>query len=104
MSFEVIERVTQVERENQERRAAAEAEAKNLVAEAKREGLALLQQARDAAAEEGKQLLRSAETRAERRTAEIRKAAEEKSDALRTAAAGHLEEAAELIVGRVVKQ
>ena len=104
MSFEVIERVTQVERENQGRRAAAEAEAKNLIAEAKREAHALLQQARDAAAEEGKQLLCLAETRAEGRTAEIRKAAEKKADALRTVAAGHLEEAAELIVGRVVKQ
>jgi len=104
MSFEVIERVTQIEREGQERRAAAEAEARNIVSEAKREGLACVQQVRDAAAEQGKKLLQAAEARAEGRTAEIRKEAETNADALRTTAAGRLEEAAELIVGRVVKQ
>jgi len=48
--------------------------------------------------------MQAAESRADGRTAEIRKEAEKKADALRAAAAGHLEEAAELIVGRVVKQ
>ena len=104
MAFEVIERITQVERENQERKAAAEAEARNLVAEAKRDAAAQLQQMRDEAAAEGKALMQAAEARAEGRTAEIRKEAEEKADALRLAAAGNLETAAELIVGRVVKQ
>ena len=56
MSLEAIEKVTQVEAENKERKAAAEAEAQRLVADAEREGLALLQQARTSAAESGKEL------------------------------------------------
>ena len=53
MSLEAIEKVTQVEAENKERKAAAEAEAQRIVADAEREGLALLQQARTSAAESG---------------------------------------------------
>lgn len=103
MSLEAIEKVTQVEQENQERKAAAEAEARQIVANAEREGLALLQQTRAAAAEEGKALLRQAEERAAQRSAEIAQAAEAEGGALREAAGRHLEEAAEFIVGRVVK-
>jgi vacuolar-type H+-ATPase subunit H len=61
-------------------------------------------QVRAETAQAGKLLMQEAETRAERRTAEIRKKAEEQATALRETAAGRLEEAAELIVGRVVKQ
>jgi len=104
MSFEVIEHVTRVEQECQERKNAAKAEALDLIAKAKQEAAGMMQQVRDAAVQEGKQLLQEAELRAEGRTAEIRKEAEKKSGVLREAAAAHLEEAAELIVGRVVKQ
>lgn len=103
MSLEAIEKVTQAENKSQERKAAAEAEARQIVADAEREGLALLQQARTDAAEAGKKLLRQAEEKAARRTAEIDCAAEAESAALREAAGKHLEEAAEFIVGRVVK-
>ena len=41
MSLEAIEKVTQIEQQSQERKAAAEAEARRIVAEAEREGLAL---------------------------------------------------------------
>ena len=58
MSLEAIEKVTQIETENRERKAAAEAEAQKIVADAERDGLALLQQARSSAAESGKELLR----------------------------------------------
>ena len=53
MSLEVIEKVTQVESDTRERKAAAEAEAKKIVADAEREGLALLQRVRDQAADSG---------------------------------------------------
>ena len=46
MSLEAIEKVSQAETKNRERKAAAEAEAKQIIADAEREGLALLQQAR----------------------------------------------------------
>ena len=41
MSLEAIEKVTEVERKNKERRAAAETEAKQMLASAQRDGLAL---------------------------------------------------------------
>ena len=103
MSLEAIEKVTQVETENRERKAAAEGEAQRLVADAEREELALLQQARTDAAESGKELLRQAEARSAERAAEIDRAAQAAAAALRETAGQHLEEAAEFIVGRVVK-
>ena len=102
MSLEAIERVTQVEQNSQERKTAAEAEARQIVADAERQGLALLQQVRADATEDGRKLLRKAEEKAAEKAAEIGRAAEAESAALREAAGKHLEEAAEFIVGRVV--
>ena len=103
MSLEAIERVTQVEQNSQERKTAAEEEARQIVADAERQGLALLQQVRADATEDGRKLLRKAEERAAEKAAEIGRAAESESAALREAAGRNLEEAAEFIVGRVVK-
>lgn len=103
MSLEAIEKIKQTEVENRERKAAAEAEARQMIADAERAGLALLQQARTNAAEHGKQLLQEAETRAAARSADIGAAAEKESVQLREAAEKHLDEAVEFIVGRVVK-
>ena len=102
MSLEAIERVAEVENKNRERKAAAEAEAKQIVANAERDGLALLQQVRADAAGQGKELLRKAEEAASARSAEITRAAEAEGVSLRAAAEKHLDEAAEFIVGRVV--
>lgn len=102
MSLEAIEKVTQVEQKSQERKAAAEAEARQTVADAERQGLALLQQTREAAAADGRKLLRQAEEKAARQAAEISRTAEAESAALREAAGKHLEAAAEFIVRRVV--
>ena len=53
MPLEAIENITRVEAENKERRTAAETQAKKIIADAQREGLALLQHMReDAAARE----------------------------------------------------
>lgn len=102
MSLEVIEKVTQVENETRERKAAAEAEAKKIVADAEREGLALLQQVRAKAADTGGAQLKQAEAKAAERSARIAADAEAEAAALRKEAGRHLEEAAEFIVGRVV--
>ena len=96
MSLEAIEKVTQVETE------AAEAEAKQIVADAEKEGQALLQKRRSAGAEAGRELLRQAEERAAAVAAKTAQAAEEDAAKLRAAAEKHLEAAAEFIVGRVV--
>ena len=102
MSLEAIEKVIQIEQQSQERKAAAEAEARRIVAEAEREGLALLQQTRAAAADKARKLLREAEERAAEKAAEIDRIAEIDRAALQEAAGKHLDEAAEFIVGRVV--
>lgn len=102
MSLEAIEKVTQVELNLQERKTSAEAEARQLVADAEREGFALLQRVRSAAADHAKQTLKQAEERAAQRASEIGRTAEAESAALREAAGKYLEEAAEFIVERVV--
>ena len=103
MPLEVIENITQVEAENRERKTAAEAKAKQIVADAQREGLALLQQTRTSAAERSRELLQQAETRAAARGEEIRRDARAEGEALRREAETRLDAAADLIVGRVVK-
>lgn len=103
MSLEAIETVTRVEQETRERRAAAEAEAKQIVADAEKAGQVLLQKTRGEAAEAGRELLRQAEERAAAQAAKTAQAAEADAAALRQAAGKRLEEAAEFIVGRVVK-
>ena len=103
MSLEAIEKVTAVEQATKERRVAAEAEARQLIADAERAGLALLEQVRADAVADGKDLLRKAEESAAARSAEISRSAEAECGAMMELAAQHLEEAAEFIVGRVVK-
>ena len=73
MPLEAIENITRVEADNRERKASAEAKAKQIVADVQREGLALLQQTRTSAAERSRELLQQAETRAAARGEEIRR-------------------------------
>ena len=103
MSMEMIEKVTQAENEVRERRAAADAEAKQMIADAERGSLALLQQVRADAAEDGKAMLAKAEEAAAKQAEIILQKAGAESVALREKAEKHLEEAVALIVGWVVK-
>ena len=103
MSLEAIEKVTQVENQSRERLAAAAGEAKQLVADAEREGQALLQKTRADGLEQGKALLRQAEEKAAARAAETARASKAEAEALKKAADKRLAEAADFIVGRVVK-
>lgn len=102
MSLESIQQVTELEKRMLEEKSAAEAEARALVAEAEKNGLALLTKTRSDAAASGRSLMVSAEERAAKRTAEIQRTAEAEADALRALAEQHMEEAVELIIGRVV--
>ena len=90
MSIEAIRQVTETEQANKQSRAAAEAEARQLVLDAERNGTELLKQVRSDAAEQGKDLLRQGEAEAESRRQ-------------REQAEQHLDETAEFIVERVVK-
>ena len=58
MSIEAIRQVTETEQANKQSRAAAEAEARQLVLDAERNGTELLKKVRSDAAEQGKDLLR----------------------------------------------
>ena len=82
MPLEVIEKVTRAEADNRERRTAAEAQAKQIIADAQRDGLALLQQTREEAAARGRELLRQAEERAGAREEEIGRLAQRDAEAL----------------------
>lgn len=104
MSLEAIEKVTEVERKNKERRAAAETEAKQMLTSAQRDGLALLEQMRAEEAAKGAELLRQAEERAAQRSEQIGRFCRGGwGDALRRAAESRLQAAAEFIVGRIVE-
>ena len=102
MSIEAIRQVTETEQANKQSRAAAEAEARQLVLDAERNGTELLKQVRSDAAEQGKDLLRQGE-RAALRAQEIAREAEAESRRQREQAEQHLDETAEFIVERVVK-
>lgn len=104
MSLEAIETVNKAENENKARKAAAEQEAKELIARAEKNGLALLEQTRMQAAEENKRLMHEAEGRAEKRCAAIRKDTAKACEALTGQAAARMSAAVERIVGKVVKQ
>lgn len=103
MTMEAIRKIAEIEGKGRAEKAEAEARVKQALSEAEREGAAQLQKARHDAADRGKELLKQAEARAADAAAEIAKRAEGESEALRGAAKGRLEEAAKLIVGRVVK-
>ena len=68
MSIEAIRQVTETEQANKQSRAAAEAEARQLVLDAERNGTELLKKVPSDAAEQGKDLLRQAEERGPRRS------------------------------------
>ena len=103
MPLEVIENITRVEADNRERKASAEAKAKQIVADAQRDGLALLQQTRAAAADRGREMLRQVEARAAARGDENGREDQAEAERLRREAEKRLDTAADLIVGRVVK-
>jgi|GEM_PF-1077254 len=104
MSLEAIEAVNKAENENKARKTTAEQEAKERIAQAEKNGLALLDQMRTQAAEESKRLLREAEGRAEERCAKIRECTAQECEVLAGQAKAHMSEAVERIVGKVVKQ
>lgn len=101
MSFEAIQQVTAAEQAVQQRRAEAAEEAKRLAAEAERAGRQSVIDARDRAEARAKELLSQAEARAgetSRRTLAENAA---KCEALKQNAMSRLDQAADLIVGKV---
>ena len=102
MSLEAIQKVSEIEKQMLEKKSEAEAEAQAIIAEAEKNGFAMLQKMRSEAVEHGKTLAVRAEEKAMEKTAEIQRAAEAESNALREIADQHMGEAVEFIVERVV--
>lgn len=102
MSLEAIKQVTQAEEETQGKLTEARAAAKRLVAEAERQGRALVETARTEAEERAKSLMKDAEERAQVRTSEVMRETEQSCAQLRQASEQRLDAAADLIVRRVV--
>lgn len=103
MSFEAIQKVTETEQATREKKAEAAAEAKRIVGEAERAGKQLVAQARAEAEEKVKALLAEAEALAAQQSKQVLEGNAAACESLKQSARGHLEQAADLIVGRVGK-
>ena len=103
MSLEAIKQVNQAEEASRARLAEAQAEAKRLVAEAERAGKARLAEARAQAEAQVKGFLQEAEGQAARHAAQVTAETRQACDGLRAKAETRLDDAAESIVRRVVK-
>ena len=103
MSLEGMKQVTEAEQSTRAQKAEAEGQPKRPVAGGERDGKAALAQARADPEAQVKELLRQAEDRAAGHAAEVMAQAEQACAALRKRAEERLDQAADTIVGRVVK-
>ena len=103
MSLEAITKIRAVEENMDQSRADAKANAQKLVADAEREGQALLQQGQERAAAAAVEAMRKAEEAAALRRKEILAQADKDCDALRTEASKRMDKATQAILERVVE-
>ncbi len=103
MSFEDIQKVTDTEQGVRTKKAEAQAEARQLAANAHKSGAAEVERERAGAEAQVKLLMEQAEARAKKRAEEALQANEKACEDLRRKARAHLDEAAGLIVGKVVE-
>ena len=103
MSLEAITEIREVEERMERAKAEARAQAQKMVADAERDGKALLQQGRDAAAKAETEALRKAEEAAAGRREAILADAAKDCQALKDAALGRMDQAAQAILERVVE-
>ena len=102
MSLEGIKQVTETEASTHQRKAEAEAQAKAMIADARRAGEKDLADARAEAEAQAKSYMKEAEAKAAKHSEAVVEETGHACDALRRAAKSHMDEAAELIVRRVV--
>jgi len=103
MTMEAIQKVTELENKGRENKAEVENRIRQAIAESERQGAARLEEARLEINKKYKNLRRQSEARAEMAAGRIAQKAENDSDLLRAEAKSRLDEAADYIVGRVVK-
>lgn len=102
MSIEAIQQVTQAEASVQEKKAAAYAQAKQILKEAERAGQTLLEQARQHAERKNREAMLAAEKSAAARAEQILSDNDGVCKQLCSAAESRLDAAAALIVKRIV--
>lgn len=102
MSIEAIQQVTQAEASAQEKKAAAYAQAKQMVKEAERAGQTLLEQTRQNAEKKNREAMAAAEQNAAVRAKKVLSDNAEVCKQLCSAAESRLDAAAALIVKRIV--
>ena len=103
MSLAAITEIREVEERMERAKAEARAQAQKMVADAERDGKALLQQGRDAAAKAEAEALRKAEEAAAGRREAILAGAAKDCQALKDAAFVRMDQAAQAILERVVE-
>lgn len=102
MSLDAIKKVTETEQLSLQRRTEATAAAKKLVADAEREGVKLVEAAQSRAAAEARALMAQAEKKAAEYAAKAKADTERDCAELRRAAERRLDDAATLIMERIV--
>ena len=102
MTMEALEKVVQTEQSSQKQREESLAAAKQAVAEARKEGTRLVEEAQARGEDAARQMMKEAEQEAAKIAGEVLEQADVDCGALRQAAAKRLDQAAALIVERVV--
>lgn len=102
--MEAIQKVTQIEQETAQRREAAVAESKQKLLVAQRSAQRVLEDARVETDAEVRQMMAEAETEAARMAQEVLEQARLESEVMKLAARQRLEQAAELIIEKVVRR
>lgn len=102
MSLEAVQKVTETEQRARARKAEATDQAKKLIAEASREGKEHMNAARAEAEAQVKAMFVQAEASAGKQAEAAMRETRQSCDSLRHAAEGKLEDAAALIIRRVV--
>lgn len=103
MSLDAIKQVNEAEETAKQHKADAKALAKKLVADAERDGRELVESTRNKTAAEVKQFMTEAEQKAAVSAEEVLAETKRACETLHTQAKGRLDQAASLIVERVVK-
>ena len=103
MSLEAITKIRAVEDNMEQAKADARAQAQKMIADAEREGRALLQQGKDDAAAAAAAAMRQAEEAAAGSREKILAKAAKDCEALKAGAAARMDKAAQAILGRVVE-
>ena len=103
MSLEAITKIREGEEDMEQAKAEARAQVQKMIADAEREGRALLQRGREASAAASAAAMRQAEEEAAKRREEILAQAAKDCEALKAGAGSRMDKATQAILERVVE-